>query len=360
MFKYSYLQKTVIISLVAVSIFTQSCKKGEIISTPTLSDQNKLSAAALESTSTSPILAGSSLQLGINGHPLDGTGAYSYLTAAKQVELLKSMGMTWYRVDVTTMSDGSITVPYLYNPLKEAAIAGKVNILPVLYTRTLNMSATESASYEAGKKIGGNFAAKYGAYFNYYELGNELDLKILLAGKSGQSQSHYDTAKFKIIAAYLKGMDVGIKEMDPGAKTMVDASWLHYAFFWLLDNYGVKYDIIAYHWYSEMESAAAGTTYKIDDITKKLSGTFSKPIWFTEFGQRFKNNGVDEENQQKFITSFLEKCKKNPRVQVVMGYELLDEPQKNSLLESNYGFLKWQAYPNSWSKKLVAETLTIK
>ncbi|MXV51312.1 hypothetical protein GS399_10060 [Pedobacter sp. HMF7647] len=366
MLKHTYLRKT-FLSILAIGLFTVSCKKDA-----DLESQNGLVSAngvalnksdALMATSVplSPLLSGSSLELGINGHPLDGTGPYSHVSASKQIEMLQKMGMNWYRADVTTMSDGRITVPYLFDPLMAAATSGGVKILPALKTRTLDLNATQSASYSAGKKLGADFAAKYGKYFTYYNLGNELELKLLLPGRSGQSQLHYDRTKFNVTAAYLKGMDEGIKSQDPDAKTMIDASWLHYGYLRMLEWYGVKFDIIAYHWYSEMESLGGNKTYNIPDITLKLSSLFTKPIWFTEVNSRYKADDADfEVKQDAFIKKFIQKCKNNPQVKVLIFYELFDEPQKNSTLEKNYGLNKWTTKYTSWTKKMIAQSLTVK
>lgn len=308
-------------------------------------------------TNNIALMATPALELGINGHPL-GTVPYTTTPASKQIQLLKDMNMKWYRVDVQSTSTGSITVPYLWEPLQEAAAAGGVKILPMLYTRTLSFNVSESESYQRGKTLGSNFAAKYGRYFTYYNLGNELEMDCLLPGKSGQSQEHYNKAKYRIIRNYLKGMDEGIKSKDADAKTMIDASWLHYAFLRMLDWDGVKFDVVAYHWYSEMDGAAAGSAYKIPDITRKLSSLFpNKPIWFTEVNNRFKTSSTYEQDQNAFITKFIEKCKNNPQVKVVMIYELFNEPHKLNALEANYGILKWTVPYTSWAKKIIAKTL---
>jgi hypothetical protein len=52
--------------------------------------------------------------------------------------------------------------------------------------------------------LGGNFAAKYGSYFTYYNLGNDLELPLLLPQTTGQSQTHYYRDKFNVIAANLR------------------------------------------------------------------------------------------------------------------------------------------------------------
>jgi hypothetical protein len=351
-----------IYAAVAIAFLTvTSCSKTSEVQPATSASTVDVVPKTLATTSTSSskiTVVGSTLQLGINGHPLS-DAPYIATSATDQMQILKNMGMSWYRIAVQSTSDGSITVPYLSNPLIKAAAAANVKLLPMLYPRTMSLSMSESAAYTAGKLLGSNFAAKNGQYFTYYELGNDLDLKALLPNTTGASQKDYDQAKFKIIAAYLKGMDVGIKSKDPDAKTIISAGWLHYGFLRELEGYGVNYDIVGYHWYSEMEGAARNAPYYIDDITVKLNSLFpSKPLWITETGLRYKNVSTHEEDQNAFLSKFITKCKNNPKIKVLMIYELFNEPYK-STLEANYGILKWTNPYSIWAPKLVATNLTI-
>ncbi|MDB4919461.1 glycosyl hydrolase [Mucilaginibacter sp.] len=350
--------KMAIVTCIA-SVTIVSCSKTNDVQPPSsISVSNDLSQSLATTASTKITVAGSTLQLGINGHPL-GDAPYVATSATKQIALIKSMGMSWYRFDVQSTSDGSITVPYLSNPLITAADAGNVKLLPMLYPRTLDYSASQSESYKAGKLLGSNFAAKNGSHFDYYELGNDLELKLLLPNQTGVSQADYDRNKFNVLAAYLKGMDEGIKLKDPGAKTMISAGWLHYGFLRMLDWYGVKFDIVAYNWYSEMEAIAPNSPTNIPDITVKLSSLFpGKPIWITETNTRYKAVNSAEQDQNAFLTKFIAKCKNNPQVKVLLIYELFNEPAKNTL-EGNYGIVKWTNPFTTWAKKTVANNLTI-
>lgn len=352
--------KIAIVACIA-SLTGISCSKtADDQPTPSVNVPNDLSQSQsiVSAASTKISVAGSNLQLGINGHPL-GDAPYIATPATKQIQLLKDMGMNWYRINVTSMADGSITVPKLFSPLLTAAAAGNVHLLPMLYPRTLSYSVSESASYKAGKEVGANFAAKYGKYFSYYELGNDLDLKALLPNTTGAAQANYDRTKFNIIAAYLKGMDEGIKSKDAGAKTIISAGWLHYGFLRMLDWYGVKFDVVGYKWYSEMEAIAPNPPNDIPDITVKLSSLFpGKPIWIVEANSRYKAVSTYEQSQNTFLTNFIAKCKKNPQVKVFLVYELFNEPYK-STLEGNYGILKWTTQYTQWSNKIVANNLKI-
>jgi hypothetical protein len=105
--------------------------------------------AAAATTTQVSALAGSGLMLGINGHPF-GDAPYLATPATKQVELLKGMGMNWYRINVQTTSDGTISASSstLFSSLQQAAASGAVNLLPMLYPRTLNLADSEAVAYE--------------------------------------------------------------------------------------------------------------------------------------------------------------------------------------------------------------------
>jgi hypothetical protein len=298
--------------------------------------------------------------LGVNGHL--GDAPYVQLPASKQIQLLNEMKMKWYRINIQTYADGTIKTESRFLELYKAALEKGVNILPVIYTRSLDLNKTEPESYKLGWELGSSFAAKYGQYFTHYDMGNDLELELLIKGKTGQSQNHYDRRKTNVTAAYLKGMDEGIKSKDPTAKTMISAGWMHYGFIRMCDWYGVKFDVVAYHWYSDMEGSAPKAPYNIPDITIKLASLFpNKPIWFTEFNYRYKEAKSDtyEAEQNAFIMQFIQKCKNNPKVQALLIYELLNEPYKRGD-EGHFGLIKWVNRYTVYDKKMIANTMTTK
>jgi hypothetical protein len=360
--KKTYFKKSVILMSVlgsALSVTFSSCSKQDnpqpettVMATAPVESSDLL----LATTSPSSSMTGSGLMLGINGHM--GDAPYLATSPTKQIQILKDRGMKWYRLNVQTKSDGTASSSNLLEALQAAATAGGVKILPMLYLRTLDYSKSQAEAYQSGKTLGGNFAAKYGRYFDYYNLGNDLELPLLYSNKSGQSQNDYNRAKFNVVAAYLKGMDEGIKAKDPGAKTMISAGWLHYAFLRMCDWYGVKFDVVGYNWYSDMEAPAAKSPYYIPDITKKLASLFpDKPIWFTEFNYRYKSTSTttNETDQNAFVTKFVAKCKANPQVKVAILYQLFDEPYKSGN-EKNYGILKWTSQYTTWANKTLSKT----
>jgi hypothetical protein len=344
-------RSVLLFSITALSF--ASCTKNDAVQPATMdasavpSDTSVLAATTVSS---------SGLALGINGHL--GDAPYLATSPSKQIALLKNMKMSWYRINVQTKSDGSAS-SNLVEALQAAGSSAGVNLLPMLYLRTFSFNDSESTAYQKGKTLGANFAAKYGKYFTYYNLGNDLELKLINSGKTGQNSSDYKQAQFKVTAAYLKGMDEGIKSKDAGAQTMITAGWLHYGFLKMCESYGVKFNIVAYNWYSDMEGAAAKGA-GIPDITVKLSSLFpGKPIWFTESNYRYNtgaSTSANEANQNSFATNFIAKCRKNPQVKVLIFYELFDESYKAGQ-EGYYGLLKGKSPYSVWTNKIAASTL---
>lgn len=298
--------------------------------------------------------AETSFYFGVNGHPVN-QSAYMKISPSEQIRLIKSLGMNIYRVDLTADKGGVIRMHDRYVALKNAADSARVTLLPMVSSGTFDYDIAEEASYQTGYERGAAFASNYQHDFVYYNLGNELDNKCILPQKSGTSVNHYDPVKFKIIAARLKGMNDGVKSVDKDAKTMVDACWMHYQYLLMLENYGVNFDIVAYHWYNDMESMAV-KTYNITDITQFLSEKFAKPIWFTEINIRNRTGTTNDQVQRDFLNSFIVKCKNNPQVKAALVYELFNQPVFNSS-ESYYGLFDWVTpytdyVPKLWAKEV--------
>lgn len=312
-----------------------------------------------ESFATTATVVPSSFVLGVNGHPFN-SPAYTNTPVTQQIRFLKSMAIGYYRFDLITHTDGTVQSPGLLNELISAATQQNIQLIPTLGAH-IDYSSSASSAYNSGYNYSRNFALRYGKYFTYYGLGNELDNKVIHRNSSGQLPSDYDPAKIRIVASYLKGMDAGIKSVDHTAKTMVDESFLHYGFLQLMERNGVGFDIVACHWYADMEGAAAKAPYFISNITTKLSSLFKKPIWFTEVNKRYRNNVSKYEfEQDQFFKSFINKCKQNKQVKSILIYELFDEPSRSYAEEAHFGLIKWISPYSAWQYKLAAKNLQVK
>lgn len=309
-----------------------SCSKQELLEETTQEGPNTTMATSTTSSST--------FNLGVNGHPL-GPESYTSVPAKEQIALLKKLGMKSYRFDVTTtLSNGKMHAENYFTPLKYAAAEAGIVLVPMLYARGLDFNMKMSEAYNQGRWVAELFAQRYKNDFHYYNIGNELENLFILPLKSGTSSSHYDLKKFNIALHYLWGMNDGIKAKDPTAKTIINACWLHTAYIKMLENKGLKFDIIGWQWYDYMERSAK-SSYGINDISTYLTSRFSKPIWFTEVGYKNNNNSTKESDRKAFFDSFMAKVAKNPRVKGAFIYELFDEPEKNHVHESYYGIIKW-------------------
>ena len=292
---------------------------------------------------------------GVNGHPT--TKAYLGTTAKQQFDMLRSMRMNYYRLDFYTGSDGSISgVSNIINPFFTEASDGNIKILPCIYTRFLDFNMTAENAYTVGKNLAGGFAARYGKGFDYYELGNEQDNKTILPGTNGTVAAEYDAAKLNILAAYFKGMIAGINENDPTAKTIINGGWIHFGYLQALIDRNVNFDVVGWHWYSDMESVAATSVAKVTNIGATLTSKFNKPVWFTEIDTKQGTQTKTEEEQKVWLNAFIAKCKATPNVKGVMVYELFDEPEHADSAERKYGLVKWTSGYNSWQFKAAANS----
>jgi len=299
---------------------------------------------------------------GMNGHPLNQI-AYRKISLPLQFEMLKQLSVNYYRFDVPIDSDGNIKNSSSFHTMEILSATHNIGLLPMIYMVGLNYNDNAKTSFAKGYKIGNNFAKKYGRTIKYYELGNEQELAMSKKGTSGSSPDDYDINKVKIAAAYWKGMIAGIKKKYPAAKTIINCGgWFHYSFFKLLDKENVDYDIIGYHWYSNMDDYAKSVNV---DISKVISQQFKKPVWFTEVNLVNGTNKKTEQDQEAWIKQFTLSCQKYPAVQAIFIYELLDEPELKDaaelkdapVTEKNYGMVKWGADGSKWLYKSAAKSL---
>jgi len=341
----------VALSLTMAGLF--SCSKDP------LTEETTTTNNAISATSTEQVLTRTSnFFYGVSGQPLSIPYPYNLLTPKKQIEIIKSMGMNIYRFNAEfQVKKGITTVPYRFSPLKEAADAAKITLLPYFSIRTLDYNKKEADNYNDARSFGVKIGLKNKDNFTYYEVGNELDNLCIIRNKnySGEKVTHYDYPKLIAINAAIKGMIDGIKYSDPSAKIVVNCSWMHYGFMDFLLKNKAKIDIIGWHWYSDMESAAK-SNYGINDITQFLANRYSnKPIWFTEFNVKDSGSSIDEKTQQTFIKNFLVKCQNNSRVQAALVWELLDQPERSST-ENNYGLITYVTnVTNNLVPKIFAE-----
>lgn len=202
--------------------------------------------------------------------------AYRDIGAAEAVRRVREMGLSHYRVDtfgVTERPDGSS----LFDQVVLEANRQGVTLLPILYAGNTAGVPTERL-YEKARNRARNFARYYREQFKYIEIANEMDLGCLLPGRSGALVTDYDPEKLARAAEVIRGLCDGVRDEDPAMQRLVGtAGWYHHGFIDALLQRGVQFEILAWHWYSEMGS--------MQRVMAKLS-SYGKPIWMTEFSRR--------------------------------------------------------------------------
>lgn len=285
---------------------------------------------------------------GITGHPIS-QEAYLHQQSnfnnaiADQLDLLKKCGLTWYRVDVPTDTNGNVQNFYPFEDLKKQAGIKGIKLLPLLYLVGLDYNRSAADMYNLGLKCGKNFAVQHGRFFTHYEIGNEQEADLLVDGwrSPGLSVTDYDAHKTTIVASYLKGLAKGIKSIEPKAKIIINtAGWVHYGFLERLIAEGVEFDITGYHWYSDMGKLTEIRDYKFN-MPDLLFKKFGKPVWITEISNRNGSNDMATEQQQAtWAVTYIKEAKSNPHIEAMFFYELYDQPVFQSA-EGRYGIVKW-------------------
>lgn len=292
---------------------------------------------------------------GINGHPVTNLD-YVKTDLEQDLSLLKEHQFTFYRFELRTNQDGQLRIhSERFRELIENSTKYGIEILPVFLINEFlgNYQISQEEAYNRGYRQMKGFAESYGNYINYYALGNEQELRFLHAGSEGINTTDYEYEKFKIVAAYLKGMDKGLKEVNPQAKTIINsAGWKHLGYYELLKQEEVPYDILGYHWYSKND------TYLFDfgmgRITDLLYQKYQKPIWLTEIN--FTRGSYDsEEDQAEMMKKFIEDLYNQDHIEAFFIYELYDQPllvnqEWAGAREAHFGIVKWKDIPPNYSE----------
>jgi hypothetical protein len=333
---------------------------------------NKLSEAERKSVrkeTSRPIEVSDNFIWGINGHPITNLD-YAVGSIPHQIELLKEHQLEYYRIDITTTDDGTInTYPAKFDELLKVTAEKGIKILPVIKIdkQLDDYSHTAEQAYSLGRKQVNGFITKYGDGFDYYELGNEQENRIIYKDTNGMRVEDYDPLKFEVLVAYFKGMIDGIKTISPKAKIMITGGWLHWGYFEFLEQQKLDYDIISWHWYSNMGSmykAKYGGGNMIDSLKTK----FNKPIWITEINKKDGSLGETYEEQAYWVEYFIGELHKQPNINAFILYELYDEPNLYDQKwagpgEASYGIVSFKTTPkepHNIAYKPVSNTLKYK
>ncbi len=321
----------------------------------------------------SPVTLASQFIWGINGHPIDSPAYFADNSTALQYNLLNEFQMDYYRINVITDENGQVTIyPSYARRWKEtlaASVKNKVKLLPVFHLKDYDPTMTIDEAYKIAKKKAYGFASAHKDYFDYYELGNERDLRLIFPNTDGDKIEHYDLPAFDVMISYFKGLHDGVKEADPTSKTLINsAGWKHWGFFEYLQQNNTPYDIISWHWYSNQGTVFNPLIVKTtgEDVLKLLNDRFKKPIWITEINQIDGTYNESEDNMAFWNNSFVDDLKNREYVQGYFVYELLDQQHLDDNIdyehpkEAYYGLIKWEESFTKYSYKTAALTYKYK
>lgn len=287
--------------------------------------------------------------LGVNGHPYQQEG-YRAVSLEQQMELLRELGVRWYRTDWGSGNDFSQR-----DALVAAAEAKGVRLLPILFPDVSaakgNLREIRRLAFDCGKTI----ASRYRGRITHYELSNELDCRAMTkwpngGDRDGAARSDYDFHEYIALCEMLRGLAEGIREGDPNAKRIIDcAGWLHFGFMDRLVDDAVPFEIVAWHWYSEMGDI---TTPKQSysgkwDVLEKLKSS-GKEVWVTEGNRRDGDKDDQGQAQADYLTDQINKLHKGGIVKAYFVYELLDEPYFEGG-EAHYGLVKLDKRDGNWT-----------
>ena len=268
---------------------------------------------------------------GINGHPLTQRD-YSN-NWDEQISALNDLKLSSYRLDVLLDPDGYAKKEQSFikilNDLKKNNIAA----LPAVMQSGLNNADIDSI-YQKGYKQGMNFGTRYGDYLSIVEVNNEGDNKIRLRNKPGRiKEGEYDTVKAKKFIAGIKGFIDGLKAAKPNVKVTLSVSSTHFYYLQLLKDNQVNYDIIGYHWYSNMGDII-NVKPAFGNVLSYISKRFNKTIWITEFNYFKGTTSANFATQSDYITQTIKKILDQGIIKGFFIYELFDQ----TYLKARYPF----------------------
>lgn len=287
------------------------------------------------------------IKWGINGHPLT---QHEYKNNwAEQVATLKKLQLDYYRIDVPISESGLPDKGF--DRLTSLFSGSNVSLLPILLAPEVGNTPKEI--YKNAYNQGASFFGKYGKNILVVEVGNEEDNTLILSGAyDGTVAHHYNLAKAEKVISKLRGLIDGMRSVQPNIKVIISLSWVHFYYLELLENNKVNYDIIGYHWYSDMGDIT-NVREPYGNVIEKVNSRYNKPVWITEFNYRegSLHNRVAE--QTGYLKNSLQAILNQNSVLGFMIYELYDQPsfKASNPGESEYGLLKRLAVPGKVETK---------
>lgn len=284
--------------------------------------------------------AGKPFVWGINGHPIT-QQAYSKQTWKDQLSYLEDLKVNYYRIDVPLNNAG--------RPRNEQGLLAFLNQLKSIHVKPMlvflpreNTTISDSTSlYQFYHNQGAVLATHYRSFLEVIEVGNEWDVKLIKSRKlDGTKPGHYDLLKAKQKLILLKAFIDGMKSVIPTLNVSISLGWTHWYYLDLLQQFRVDYDIIGYHWYSDMgDITYARKPY--GDFLPRIKKKYNKEIWITEFNTHAGTKKHSFDSQQAYIAKSLDRMLQHKAISGIFIYELFDQPalRVNYPDEPNYGLV---------------------
>jgi hypothetical protein len=217
--------------------------------------------------------------------------------------------------------------------IASAAAAADVELLPVLFPPA-PAEDTEQAWYAAARAYGEECGRRYGEQVRHFELNNERDLRCMTkfpngGDRDGALASDYDPEKYAPVRGMLRGLAEGLRASQPQCLRMIDTGgWLHFGFIDLLVRDNVPFDILAWHWYSEMRDMTQPIeSYSGSYVVLDRLATYGRPVWITEGNVRNGTLANTEGEQAQYLVETIRRLRDTGKVGCYVTYELFDEPE---------------------------------
>ena len=272
------------------------------------------------------------VDFGINGHPLNAE-SYEKMPLEQQISLLKTLGLTTYRVNINPVHADKFA---RLSELIALAERERIRILPVVVLPP-NQYSDEDAAYDAARAATYKMAKQFETEVEVWELGNEYDLYCVKNGAAGASPADFDAEKYSVVRGLIRGMLAGLRDVSPSLKSIVETTQhtptsLDSGFLERLIEDGVRFDLTGYHYYSRdgrVPNASDGR-----NSLEVLHDSIHKPIWITEFDKASISptlgpNSDPKEQGKALRTAMTEIAADAHRYDVIGAdiYELLDQPE---------------------------------
>ncbi len=276
---------------------------------------------------------------GVNGHPFV---SYPGVSMETQLDTIRDLGLTSYRVDVPDRSAGR-ALKYLVGEAKSRGITVLPVITPAYDLDKETPESLEKKAYDLAFAVVSDLKGQ----IQVWELGNELENYAIIRAcetrddgtkypctmglAGGVSPLDYFGPRWAKVSAVLKGLTRGALAADPSIRRAVGtAGWGHIGAFERMKADGISWEISVWHMYGEDPEWAF----------KKLA-EYRHPIWVTEFNNPNGSRKGEEEQAKglEHAMSRLAELRSAYDVEEAHIYELMDEPQWGEDYEAHMGLV---------------------